>query len=38
MRGKITSTALMTSLVLHIVIAIVAGLYLLAQTERFRDL
>ena len=38
MRGKITSTALMTSLVLHVVIAIVAGLYLLAQTEQFRDL
>ena len=38
MRGKITSGALMTSLVLHVVIAIVAGLYLLAQTERFRDL
>ena len=28
----------MTSLVCHMVIAIVAGLYLLAQTERFRDL
>ena len=38
MRGKITSGALMTSLVLHVVIALVAGLYLLVQTERFRDL
>ena len=38
MRGKITSSALMTSLVLHVGIAIVAGFYLLAQTERFRDL
>ena len=38
MRGKITSTALMTSLVFHIVMAIVAGLYLLAQTGQFRDL
>ena len=28
----------MTSLVLHIVIALVAGLYLLAQTEQFKDL
>ena len=38
MRGKITSSALMSSLVLHIVIAIVAGLYLIAQTDRFKDL
>ncbi len=38
MRGKITSTALMTSLVFHIVIAVVAGLYLLAQTNQFKDL
>ena len=38
MRGKITSSALMSSLVLHIVIAIVAGLYLIAQTEQFKDL
>ena len=38
MRGKTTSGALMTSLVLHIVIALVAGLYLLAQTEQFRDM
>ena len=38
MRGKITSGALVTSLVLHIVIAIVAGLYLIAQTEQFKDL
>ena len=38
MCGKITSGALMTSLVLHGVIALVAGLYLLTQTEQFRDL
>lgn len=38
MRGKITSGALMTSLVIHVVIALVAGLYLLTQTERFKDL
>ena len=38
MRGKITSGALMTSLVLHIIIALVAGLYLLTQTEQFKDL
>ena len=38
MRGKITSGALMTSLVLHVVIALVAGLYLLTQTEQFKDL
>ena len=38
MRGKITSGALMSSLVLHVVIALVTGLYLLAQTEQFKDL
>ncbi|RKU22605.1 hypothetical protein C6500_03635 [Candidatus Poribacteria bacterium] len=38
MRGKITSSALMTSLVLHVGIAIVAGFYLLVQTEQFKDL
>lgn len=38
MHGKITSGALMTSLVLHVVITLVAGLYLLAQTEQFKDL
>lgn len=38
MHGKTTSGALITSLVLHIVIALVAGLYLLAQTEQFRDM
>ena len=38
MRGKITSGALITSLVCHIVITIVAGLYLIAHTEQFRDL
>ena len=38
MRGKITSGALMTSLVFHIVIAFVAGLYLLTQTGQFKDL
>ena len=38
MHRKITSGALMTSLVLHVVIALVAGLYLLTQTEQFKDL
>ena len=38
MRGKITSGALITSLVCHIVITVVAGLYLIAHTEQFRDL
>ena len=38
MRKKITSGALMTSLILHLVIAFVAGIYLVAQTERFKDL
>ena len=38
MRGKITSYALMSSLVLHVVIALVAGLYLLTQTDQFKDL
>jgi len=37
MRGKITSGAFMTSLVLHTVIAFVAGIYLVAQTEPFKD-
>ena len=38
MRGKITSGAFMASLVLHAVIAFVAGIYLVAQTEQFKDL
>jgi hypothetical protein len=38
MHRKITSGALMTSLVFHVVIALVAGLYLLTQTEQFKDL
>ena len=38
MRGKITSYALMSSLVLHIVIGFAAGLYLLTQTDPFKDL
>ena len=38
MHGKITSGALITSLVLHVVIALAAGLYLLTQTNQFKDL
>ena len=38
MRMKRTSGALMTSVVLHLVIAFVAGIYLVTQTERFKDL
>ena len=38
MGGKITSGAFMISLVLHAVIAFVAGIHLVAQTERFKDL
>ena len=38
MREKITSGALITSLVLHLIIAFVAGIYLVTQTERFKDL
>ena len=38
MRGKITSGALMTSLVLHLIIAFVSGIYFITQTERFKDL
>ena len=38
MRGKITSGALISSLVLHVVITLVVGLYLLAQTDQFKDL
>ncbi len=38
MRKKITSGALAISLAFHIVIAIVAGLYLLVQTAQFKDL
>ena len=38
MREKITSRALITSLVLHLIIAFVAGIYLVTQTERFKDL
>ncbi|MDE0466061.1 MAG: DUF4159 domain-containing protein [Candidatus Poribacteria bacterium] len=35
---KRTSGALMTSVVLHLVIAFVTGIYLVTQTERFKDL
>ena len=38
MHGKITSGALMTSLVLHGIIAFIAGLHLLTQTDQFKDL
>ena len=38
MRGKITSGALMTSVIFHLVIAFLAGIYLITQTERFKDL
>ena len=38
MRERITSGALITSLVLHLVIAFVVGLYFVTQTERFKDL
>ena len=38
MREKITSGAFITSLVLHLVIAFVVGIYFVTQTERFKDL
>ena len=38
MREKITSGALITSLVLHLIIAFIAGIYLVTQTEQFKDL
>ena len=38
MSVKRTSGALMTSLVLHGVIAFIAGIYLVTQTEQFKDL
>ena len=37
MRVKRTSGALITSVVLHLVIAFVTGIYLIAQTPRFRE-
>ncbi len=38
MSAKRTSGAFMTSLVLHVVIAVIAGVYLVTQTEQFKDL
>ena len=38
MSAKRTSGAFMTSLVLHAIIAFVAGIYLVTQTEQFKDL
>ncbi len=38
MSAKRTSGAFMTSLVLHAVIVLVAGVYLVTQTEQFKDL
>ena len=38
MSAKRTSGALMTSLVLHLVLAFVAGIYLITQTPHFREL
>jgi hypothetical protein len=38
MSAKRTSGAFMTSLVLHAVIAFIAGIYLVTQTEQFKDL
>ena len=38
MSAKRTSGAFMTSLVLHLVIAFIAGLYLVSQTQQFKDL
>ncbi len=38
MSVKRTSGALMTSLILHVVIAVIAGIYLVTQTEQFKDL
>ncbi len=38
MSVKRTSGAFMTSVVLHVIIAVVAGIYLVTQTEQFKDL
>lgn len=38
MSTKRTSSAFMTSVILHIIIALVAGLYLLSQTQEFKNL
>ncbi len=38
MSAKRTSGAFMTSVVLHVVIAFIAGIYLVTQTEQFKDL
>ncbi len=38
MSAKRTSGAFMTSLVLHAIIAFIAGIYLVTQTEQFKDL
>ena len=37
MRAKRTSGALVTSLVLHLVLAFVAGIYLITQTPHFQE-
>lgn len=37
MSAKRTSGALMTSLVLHLVLAFVAGIYLITQTPHFQE-
>ena len=36
MSAKRTSGAFMTSLVLHVIIAAIAGIYLVTQTEQFQ--
>ena len=38
MSVKRTSGALMTSFVLHLVLALIAGLYFVTQTQTFKDL
>ena len=38
MRRKITSGALITSAALHLIVAFIVGVYLVTQTERFKDL
>ena len=38
MSTKRTSSAFMTSVVIHIIIALAAGLYLLSQTQEFKNL
>ena len=38
MSVKRTSGAFMTSVVLHVIIAVVAGIYLVTQTKQFKDL